>query len=160
MRPLNTLIALCLLLPACPPAPAATPTGGTPAGGTPALGCPDKLPGEYTFYFDGMRRYQERTKLTPPGTMEITRTFSGGQTRSCRVELACGAGNIFNVGDVAAALSDPDVQKALSPSAPFFGEDRRPVDIRRRASSRSVSPAAAPGSARPSRRASSSRSRR
>src|SRR5262245_8557072 len=105
MRPLTTLLALCLLLPACPPAPATTgpgPTGPGPTGPAPAVDCPDKLPGEYTFYFDGMRRFQERTRLTPPGFMEITRTFSGDQKRSCRVQLSCGKGNILNVADVAA----------------------------------------------------------
>jgi hypothetical protein len=87
------------------------------------------LASPYTFYADGLRRYQERVTISAKGEFSITRNFSSGKTASCKAQIACNKGNILNLSDIKAAFAHPDVVKAFSAGVDFYGQDGRPRDI-------------------------------
>jgi hypothetical protein len=79
----------------------------------------------------GLVVYVDTSALAPCRTFTRTRTgrVADGGPSSCSTEIGdCGGASVA-IGDVEAALANPDVQRALaSPTTPVYGVDTRPVD--------------------------------
>jgi len=86
----------------------------------------------YAFWPDGgLRAYEDRMRIAPPRSIQITRDHYGGAPpETCMDEMpACGTDGAVDVGEVTSALAHPDVSAAFAlPSTPLFGRDTRPVD--------------------------------
>jgi len=94
-------------------------------------GCTDCVSATVSWGMDGgFVAYSERSTVATCRTFTFERnSFGGPPSRMCSNELPpCGAGDTPNVGDLEAALADPDVVRALASAPVLYGRDSRPVD--------------------------------
>lgn len=81
-------------------------------------------------YEGGLRIASEKTRVDPCRMYRRTRTYhsdAGKAPISCSAPLACDD-SAAGVAKLKKLVSDPEVQKALSPTMKVFGCDSRPVD--------------------------------
>lgn len=93
--------------------------------------CVPALPAEYRFGRTGGNGiYEDTFTLRPPSTFVALRTFRDASPVRCETMIPpCGNPAEVDLGEVAAALDNPDVQMALARGGDvFYGVDTRPAD--------------------------------
>ena len=104
--------------------------GGTGSGGAPNAACTSCAQETLSWGFTGGRvAHVDRSAITLCRTFTRWRLDRAVDAGSCSSELGdCGSPGVA-IGDVEAALADPDVRAALgAPSPPLYGIDERPTD--------------------------------
>ncbi len=97
--------------------------------------CPGALPEEVRYgSLGGNAPARDELSLRPPSTLVILRTFVDASPVRCETSLPpCATPNEIDLGEVAAALGDPDVSAAFEAArtmggSVLYGYDSRPVD--------------------------------
>ncbi|MEZ4409670.1 MAG: hypothetical protein R3A52_24840 [Polyangiales bacterium] len=93
------------------------------------VACASSLDGMVVLTTDGgLVASRDTVTLGAPRRFLFERTVAGGAALRCETTIpACGGGGV-DVGVVAAALADPEVQAAFAMGNVFYGVDSRPVD--------------------------------
>lgn len=91
--------------------------------------CAASVEGMVVFTTDGgLVASRDTVTVGAPRRFLFERSVAGGMALRCETTIpACGAGGV-DVGVIAAALADPEVQAAFAMGEVFYGVDSRPVD--------------------------------